>query len=66
METEKITNERLFDAIIRRDTALDNPGFCIKCGAENDGCEPDAEGYDCDVCGAEGTVSAPEMLLLGI
>lgn len=46
-----ITLKRAMDAENRRNTSLDNPGFCKSCGAEADGCEPDAENYKCDSCG---------------
>lgn len=26
-------------------------GFCMSCGTERNGCEPDAENYKCDECG---------------
>jgi len=44
----------------------DNPGFCLACGEEVGGCEPDARSYDCASCGAEGKVfGAEELLLMG-
>jgi len=61
---QKLTTEILMDAIERRDTHLDNPGFCIKCGEEHFECEPDARGYKCDSCGTD-TVYAPEEILMG-
>jgi len=47
---ESITMERLEDAI-RREAECENPGFCVACGADADGCEPDAERYECEECG---------------
>lgn len=32
--------------------------ICTKCGAEHR-VEPDARGYDCDECGAKGSVTSP-------
>ena len=58
-----ITNERLLDAAERREETLDNPGFCVHCGAEADGCEPDARRYYCDECGKRGVYGAEELLL---
>ncbi len=59
--------DELMDAVERQNEGLDNPGFCTSCGAEVDGCEPDAEEYDCEVCGAEGTVyGAEQLLILGV
>ena len=36
-----ITPDRVMDAVERRMFSLDNPGFCVSCGNEQDGCEPD-------------------------
>lgn len=57
-----LTEEVLMDAIERRNTNLDNPGFCTACGYEQEGCEPDATNYECEECGAN-KVCAPEVIL---
>jgi hypothetical protein len=44
-------------------TGLDNPGFCIACGEEADGCEPDARNYECESCGAHKVFGASELLM---
>ena len=59
------TQDALIDACERRETTLDNPGFCIYCGCEADGCELDAEQYHCDQCGRPGVYGAEELLLRG-
>lgn len=61
----KIPIAELQDAILRRDTCLDNPGFCLSCGNEQDGCEPDAENYKCETCGANLVYGAEQILLMG-
>lgn len=38
-------------------------GFCIACGEEADGVEPDACGYECDHCGQSAVFGAEELLL---
>ena len=43
----KITTEQILEAA----EADDNLGFCLSCGEENSGVEPDASGYTCDFCG---------------
>lgn len=58
-----ITYDILMDAVERRETSLDNPGFCTKCGEESFDCEPDMRDGDCESCGAKGTVKSPEVLL---
>jgi hypothetical protein len=60
-----ITVDRVMEACNRQMTTLDNPGFCIACGEEADGCEPDARGYKCEACG-ENKVYGAEELLLGM
>ncbi len=36
------------DGVKREMFGLENPGFCIVCGDEHEGCEPDARKYPCD------------------
>lgn len=59
-----ITAARIRDAVERRFSSLDNPGFCVTCGADAEGCEPDAREYECEACG-ESTVYGAEELLFG-
>ena len=42
-----------------------NIGFCIDCGAEQDGCEPDAREYPCDECDSKAVYGAMELLIMG-
>lgn len=46
-----LTEDVIVEAVERGMTGLDSPGFCIACGAEADGCEPDARRYKCESCG---------------
>lgn len=57
-----ITLRRLEEAIRRSYTNLDNPGFCVKCGSDYEGCEPDAREYKCDQCGENAVYGAEELL----
>jgi len=41
-------------------------GFCVNCGAEKDGCEPDARNYPCDECGENEVFGAEELLVMGL
>lgn len=59
-----LTADRIFAAVQRQHTSLDNPGFCIACGAEADSCEPDAERYECDDCGKRAVYGAEQLLFL--
>jgi len=56
----KFTLEQIQDAIEI------NSGFCTECGAERDGCEPDARNYECPECGKRKVFGAEELLLMGM
>lgn len=43
----------------------DNSGFCLACGETQDGCEPDARGYECESCGEHEVFGAEECLMMG-
>ena len=58
-----ITLERVLEAVERHRTTLDNPGFCIRCGADAEGVEPDARRCECECCGEPGVYGAEELLL---
>lgn len=54
----RITTEQIMQAI----EADDNMGFCLACGEEAYGVEPDARGYECECCGARKVYGAEELL----
>jgi predicted RNA-binding Zn-ribbon protein involved in translation (DUF1610 family) len=58
-----VTATRVTDAVRRSHQTLDNPGFCIRCGAEAESVEPDALRYECESCGEAGVYGAEELLL---
>lgn len=58
-----LTLEVVKAAVARRIITTDNPGFCVACGAEVDGVEPDADGYDCEACGEPKVYGAEEILI---
>lgn len=39
-------------------------GYCIYCGYEQYGCEPDARMYTCEDCGKNGVCGAAEILMV--
>ena len=47
-------------AAVERD---DCTGFCIACGEEQGGCEPDARRVECESCGERKVYGAEELLL---
>ena len=62
---KSVTADRLIGAVNRRERSLDNPGICIECGEDAEGCEPDARGYTCEVCDMNAVYGAEELLLMG-
>ena len=50
------------DQIMAAAAEDDNLGFCVRCGAEVAGIEPDAHRCTCDVCGAPCVYGAEELL----
>ena len=59
-----ITLDAVMEAVKRHRSLLDNPGFCTKCGAEAEGLEPDAEGGECEICGAPAVYGAEALLFM--
>ena len=45
---------------------MENPGICLACGEERGGCEPDAEWYECECCGARMVFGAEELLIYAV
>lgn len=60
---EKVTEEAVLEAVERKIGSLDDPGFCIACGAEALGVEPDARKHRCESCGEHAVYGAEELLL---
>jgi hypothetical protein len=59
-----ITEDRLMEMVGRRMISLDNPGVCRACGADAEGCEPDAAYYECEACGAAEVFGAEEAMTM--
>lgn len=58
-----VTLDRIAAAAERQLSTLDNPGFCLHCGVEAEGVEPDACRYPCEGCGAPAVYGAGELLI---
>src|ERR1700752_605379 len=58
-----LTDDVIMEAVERTMTENENPGFCLICGVEAEGCEPDARNYKCENCGAEQVFGAEELAL---
>ena len=52
------------DDVIAAVESGEDMGFCIACGAEAYGVEPDARRYECDECGAMKVYGAEELLMM--
>lgn len=59
---KSLTEAVVADAVERQMRTLDDPGFCLICGNEASGVEPDAKNYTCEACGAEQVFGAQELL----
>ena len=59
-----VTADKIIAAVKQRNKSLDNPGFCILCGIEAMGVEPDACKYVCESCGKRGVYGADELLFV--
>ena len=51
--------------IMQAAEADDGRGFCVACGAEAEGVEPDARKYECEVCGEHKVYGAEELVMMG-
>jgi hypothetical protein len=55
-----VTIEQVMSAIESGEYA----GFCLACGEQADGVEPDARNYLCESCGARKVYGAEEILMM--
>jgi len=55
---KSLTSDRICDAIEEDDYI----GFCIICGEEASGVEPDAEKYTCESCESKSVYGAEQLL----
>jgi hypothetical protein len=55
---ESVTVDRIIEALEYENTL----GFCVLCGEEATGVEPDAHRYPCESCGKKGVYGAEELL----
>lgn len=61
---ESITADRVCAAVEESMFGTENPGFCLACGADAEGCEPDAEQYECAECGRMQVYGAGLVLMM--
>lgn len=58
-----ITESRVLAAAAEAEADGSNPGFCVACGADADGIEPDAEKCVCEECNASAVYGVDQLLL---
>jgi len=61
---KSITWERVEEAVEESMFGNSYPGFCLLCGDDADGCEPDAEEYECLSCGAFQVMGAENVMIM--
>ena len=54
------------DDVLEAVMADENTGWCLACGAQRDGIEPDAHHYECWECGELQVFAAEELLVSGM
>jgi predicted RNA-binding Zn-ribbon protein involved in translation (DUF1610 family) len=52
------------DTVMSAVESGDSVGFCVACGAEAYGVEPDARKYKCESCGQAKVYGAEELLMM--
>ena len=60
-EPKKLDMDRVMEAVQEDD----GTGFCLACGEQASGCEPDARNYECQSCGRNRVFGAEEILMMG-
>lgn len=57
-----VTADRVADTASDALLDLNDPGFCLVCGVNVQGVEPDARKYKCESCGARAVYGAEELV----
>ena len=60
MAKQKVSLDQVMQAVEEDD----NSGFCLACGEQAYGVEPDARKYVCESCGAARVYGAEELLIM--
>ena len=61
---KSVTTTRIIQAAEESAFGTGNPGICIACGDDAEGCEPDASKHECEGCGEAAVYGAEELLLI--
>ncbi len=60
----KLNYKKITAAAVKAMKGLASPGWCVKCGKEHKGIEPDARKYVCAKCGSTSVYGAEELVLM--
>lgn len=63
---KKVDPDLVFEAAKGSMFGYECVGFCLVCGKENYGVEPDARKYTCEYCGAREVYGAEECFIMGL
>jgi len=58
-----VTLDRIVQTLEDTAGTLLDPGICIACGEDQDGCEGDAENYECNGCGKNKVFGVSGLLM---
>lgn len=61
---ESVTLSRALRLAEESAFGMANPGLCLSCGEDADGCEPDARQYICESCGEPRVFGAEELVMM--
>lgn len=64
MLDRKLWHKSITPEVVAEAVEAGNTGFCLICGDEADGVEPDAENHTCESCGAEQVFGAETILIV--
>ena len=65
MKNATLDPDEVLSAAEEQMFGLGNSGFCVSCGEEQDGVDPDARGDECECCGEKAMYGAQELVLMG-
>jgi ribosomal protein S27AE len=60
----KVHKDITLNRIMSEMFGTESPGFCINCGEDAMNVEPDAERYECGICGDKTVYGAEQLLLM--
>lgn len=60
----KLNFKLVYKAAQKAEKGLSSPGWCVKCGKEHKGVEPDARKDPCAKCGSASVYGAEELMMM--